>query len=344
MRVWRLKQMNIFLAGATGVVGKRLIPLLLQAGHRVTGTTRTPAKMSVLWEMGAEPVLVDALDQTAVRDAVVSAKPDVVVHQLTDLSHMANLRRFDEELSATNRLRTQGTDFLLAAAKASGAKRFIAQSYSGWPNSRQGGPVKTEADPLDPNPPKSMSKTLAAIQRLENTVSGASDIDGLVLRYGAFYGPGTAISPGGTIFEAVRSRRFPIIGGGTGVWSFIHVEDVAHATLLAIQGGPSGVYNIVDDEPAPVSEWLPELAAAIGVARPFHLPAWIGQLLIGEAGLSMMRDVRGSANGKAKRLLNWQPKYATWREGFLQEFATHRQRRDQTAPLPAGTHPFKTAN
>jgi nucleoside-diphosphate-sugar epimerase len=299
--------MKIFVAGATGAVGKPLVSLLVSRGHHVIGTTRKPNKMSAIREAGAEPAIVDALDRNAVLQAVVSARPEVVVHQMTALASMSSLRRFDDDFAQTNRLRTEGTDHLLAAAFEAGAQRFVAQSYTGWPNERQGGRVKTEEDPLDANPPKSMTKTLEAIRRLETSVISASGLTGIVVRYGALYGPGTAIASGGEIEEAVRRRRFPIVGGGTGVWSFIHVDDAVSATMLAIEHGPSGVYNIVDDEPAEVSEWLPGLAQAIGAPTPHGLPGWIGRLVIGEAGVSMMTKARGSSNAKAKRVLNWQP-------------------------------------
>jgi len=272
--------------------------------------------MPGLRSAGVEPVVLDALDRDAVMRAVTSIRPEVVVHQMTALPVMLNLRRFDDELALTNRLRTEGTNHLLAAAREAGAQRFIAQSYTGWPNARDGGRVKTEEDPLDRNPPQAMAKTLDAIRALEASVTNASHLTGIVLRYGAFYGPGSAIAPAGEVLEAVRKRRFPIIGGGTGVWSFVHIDDAARATVLAIEGGASGVYNIVDDEPAEVSVWLPELARAIGSAPPYRLPAWIGRLAIGDAGVSMMTQVRGSSSAKAKRVLHWQPQYATWRDGF----------------------------
>jgi nucleoside-diphosphate-sugar epimerase len=215
-------------------------------------------------------------------------------------------------------LADRGLDYLLAAARESGARTFIAQSYSGWPNQSRGGPVKTEEDPLDTDPPQSMAKTLNAIRTLESSVVSADGLTGIVLRYGAFYGPGTSIAPGGAIVEAVRRRQFPIVGSGQGIWSFIHVEDVAAATSLAIEATPPrGVYNIVDDEPAPVSVWLPELAQAIGAPKPRHVPAWIGRFFIGEAGVVLMTQIRGSSNAKAKRLLHWKPHYPTWREGFV---------------------------
>jgi nucleoside-diphosphate-sugar epimerase len=308
--------MRIFLAGASGVVGSRLVPLLVGKGHYVVGTTRTPSKIEVLRSLGAEPMVLDALDRPQVMRAVETSHPDVVVHQLTSLSAMKSLRKMDEELDLTNRLRTEGTDYLLAAAQAAGARRFVAQSFIGFANIREGGRVKTEADPLDPHPPGTAKKTLAAIRQLETMVTAAPHLTGIVLRYGNFYGPGTAIAPGGAIWEMVRQRKLPIFGNGAGVWSFIHIDDVANATVIAIEDGPSGIYNIVDDDPAEVSIWLPELARSLGAKQPLHLPAWLGRLILGEAGLSWMTRVRGSSNAKVKRVLNWKPRFSSWREGF----------------------------
>jgi nucleoside-diphosphate-sugar epimerase len=309
--------MKLFLAGATGAIGQRLVPLLVTGGHHVVATTRSPGKVDSLRAAGAEPVVLDALDRDAVRKAVVSARPDVVVHQMTALGNIRSFRNFDKEFAMTNRLRAEGTDYLLAGARAAGARAFVAQSYSGWPNVRTGGRVKTEDDPLDPHPPMAMTRTLDAIRHLETTVAGASDITGIVLRYGSFYGPGTSIAPDGDVVTLVRQRKFPIIGGGAGVWSFLHIDDAANATRLAIEAGRAGVFNIVDDEPAEVSIWLPELARAIGAKPPYRVPAWIGRLLIGATGVSLMTAVRGSSNAKAKRLLGWQPIHASWREGFV---------------------------
>lgn len=308
--------MRVFVAGASGAVGKRLVPLLISRGHSVTGTTRSPAKAHDLRAAGAEVVILDALDREAVIHAVVAARPDVVVEQMTALAGLRNFRRFDQEFAMTNRLRTEGTEHLLAGAREAGTARFVAQSYTGWPNERRGGRVKSEEDPLDPSPPKAMARTLEAIQTLESAVTHAPGIAGVVLRYGSFYGPGTSIAPGGSLVEAVRKRQVPVIGGGTGVWSFIHVDDVAEATMLAIESAPGGIYNIVDDEPAEVSVWLPELARAIGADRPRRIPAWLGRLAAGEALVSMMTEMRGSSNAKAKKVLQWQPKHASWRTGF----------------------------
>ena len=308
--------MRIFIAGGTGAVGKQLVPVLVRAGHQVVATTRSAKKTAALEAAGAVPAVLDALDRAAVLRAVVAARPDVVVHQMTALASVTSVRNVDAAMAASNRLRTEGTDHLLAAARAAGARRFVAQSFTGWPNAREGGRVKTEEDPLDAHPAPSTVRTLDAIRTLEASVLGATDLGGIVLRYGAFYGPGTSVEPGGFLLEAVRKRRLPIIGGGAGIWSFSHVADIAEATRLAIEAGPPGLYNIVDDEPAEVSVWLPELARAIGAKPPFRVPVWLGRLLAGDVAVRMMTEQRGSSNAKAKRLLGWQPTYSTWRDGF----------------------------
>lgn len=308
--------MRVFVAGATGALGKRLVPQLVANDHEVVGMTRSPEKAEWLRSVGADALVADALDRTAVLDAVQTAHPDVVVHQLTSLSSPDSLRRFDEQFAATNRLRTEGTDVLLEAAVASGAKRFVAQSYAGWPYAREGGPVKGEDDPLDPSPPKHMRQTLAAIRHLEDAVLAAPGLDGTVLRYGSFYGPGTAIAADGAIVELLRHRRFPVIGDGSGIWSFVHVDDAAAATVRAVELGGAGVYNIVDDDPAAVRDWLLELAAAVGAKPPLRLPTLVGRLAAGEVGVSLMNQVRGASNAKAKEQLGWQPRYPSWRSGF----------------------------
>ena len=308
--------MKILVAGATGAVGKRLVPLLVAGGHHVIATTRTPDKVNRLRSEGAEPAVMDGLDSESVMKTVVASRPDVIVHQMTALASMRSLKKFDDEFALTNRLRTEGTSHLIAAAEAAGTRKFVAQSFSGWPNQRQGGRIKTEADPLDSDPPASMDRTLDAIQALEHMVVNAAGLNGIALRYGSLYGPGTSIASDGEIVELIRGRKFPLVGDGAGVWSFIHVDDAARATQLAIERGAPGVYNIVDDDPAEVAEWLPGLARAVGAKPPLRLPAWIGRFAIGEAGVSMMTKVRGSSNAKAKRTLGWQPAYASWRDGF----------------------------
>lgn len=308
--------MRIFVAGATGAVGKRLVPLLVGSGHQVTGMTRSPEKSASLLSAGAQPVVADALDRDAVMAAVTSAEPEVVVHQLTAIPPNADPRRFDLEFERTNRLRREGTDHLLEAARSAGTRRFVAQSFAGWPYAREGGAVKTEEDPLDLDPPRAMRRTLEAIRHLEAAVAETEELEGLVLRYGVFYGPGTSISPGGAHWEMIRRRLFPLVGTAAGVWSFVHIHDAATATLAAIERGAPGIYNIVDDGPATVAEWLPVLAAAIGAPQPWRVPTWVARLAVGEAGVSLMTQVRGASNAKAKRRLGWRPAYGTWREGF----------------------------
>lgn len=280
------------------------------------GATRTPDKTDALRRAGAEPVVVNALDCAAVMKAVTAARPDVVVHQLTALANIRNLKNLDREFVLTNRLRTEGTEYLLAAAQAAGAQRFVAQSYTGWPNGHTGGRIKTENDPLDPNPPRSAIKSLEAIHRLETMASKASGLVGIALRYGSFYGPGTSLATDGDVVQMIRSRKFPLVGSGAGIWSFIHIDDAAAATRIAIEGGPSGIYNIVDDEPVEVSIWLPELAQAIGAPPPRRVPAWLARFAAGEMIVSMMTEVRGSSNAKAKEILGWKPVYPIWRDGF----------------------------
>jgi nucleoside-diphosphate-sugar epimerase len=308
--------MRVFVAGATGAIGKPLVPMLLDRGHEVVAMTRSRDKAEGLRAIGATPVVADGLDRQAVVDALVSNRPEVVIHQLTALTGFKDLKHWDREWRQTNRLRTEGTDHLLEGARAAGARRFVAQSYAGWPYAREGGTIKTEENALDPTPPEQMRRTLEAIRYLEERVLGTEGIDGLVLRYGSLYGPGTSMAPDGDIVEMVRGRKLPLIGGGTGVWSFIHVEDAAAATLAAGERGQPGIYNVVDDEPAPVSDWLPELARAVGAKPPMRLPAWLAGLAVGEPGISTMTRVRGASNLKAKRELGWRPRYASWREGF----------------------------
>ena len=309
--------MKIFVAGASGAIGRRLVPLLTARGHRVVGTTRSRDKIEQVRALGAEPIVLDGLDRAAVIEAVASSEPDVVVHQMTALADFTDFRRFEQAFAVTNRLRTEGTDNLIAGMRAAGVSRLVAQSYAGWPCARTGGPVKDEDDPLDDNPPPALGATLSAIRHLEGAVVDAPDVRGTVLRYGSFYGPGTSLGAGGIQVELVRQRRFPIVGGGGGVTSFIHIADAAAATLAAIEADKPGLYNITDDEPAPVAQWLPALARAIGAKAPRSVPAWVGRLFVGEHGVVLMTDVRGASNEKAKRELGWSPAFASWREGFV---------------------------
>jgi 2-alkyl-3-oxoalkanoate reductase len=308
--------MMVFVAGATGAVGKRLVPLLASNGYEVTAMTRSPEKAESLRAVGVEPVVADGLDRTAVIEAVVRAKPEVVIHQMSGLTGAKSFKRFDDEFAVTNRLRTEGTDHLLEAGRAAGAKRLIAQSYGNWNYERSGTGPKTEEEPLDPNPPANQRRSLDAISYLERALLEANELEGVVLRYGNLYGPGTGFAPDGDLVRLVRKRRLPIVGDGAGVWSFVHVDDVATATIAAIEHGRPGIYNIADDEPAPVAVWLPELAKAVGAKPPRLVPAWLGRFAIGDVGISMMTRIRGASNAKAKRELGWTPLYPSWRDGF----------------------------
>ena len=309
--------MKVLVAGATGALGKQLIPKLVARGHEVVGNTRTESKREAIFELGATPAVADALDAEQVARVVAEAEPDVIVHELTALSGDFDLRHFERTFAETNRLRTEATDHLLAAGRAVGVKRFVAQSYAGWPAERTGGPVKTEDDPLDLSPVREMRQSMAAIRHLEEAVLGADWTEGIVLRYGGFYGPGTSMAPGEQMPELIRKRKFPVVGSGRGVWSFIHVTDAAEATVAAIERGRRGVYNVVDDDPAPVAEWLPTLAQALGAKRPMHVPRLIGRLFAGDAGVMMMTELRGASNAKAKRELEWRPAHPSWRQGLL---------------------------
>ncbi|MDX6655900.1 MAG: hypothetical protein QOH62_693 [Solirubrobacteraceae bacterium] len=305
--------MNIFIAGATGAVGRTLIPLLVDHGHIVTGTSRSPEKAAALEALGATGVVVDGLDRDAVLAAVRAAQPDAIVHQMTALAGL-DLRRVERAFATTNRLRTEGTDHLLAAAREVGAS-VVAQSFAGWPYEPVGGPVKTEDDPLDPDPPKQLRTTLAALRHVEDTVTAAG---GMALRYGGFYGPGTGMSPGGDQWDAIRARKFPLIGDGGAVWSFCHVEDAALATVAALERPlPGAVLNVCDDDPAPLREVLPALATAIGAPAPRHIPRWVARLM-GAHVVHMMCTARGASNARAKRELAWRPSRPSWREGFAQ--------------------------
>jgi nucleoside-diphosphate-sugar epimerase len=327
--------MRVFVAGATGAIGKQLVPRLVGAGHEVIGMTRSESKRTLLEQLGAEPVVADALDPDQVTDVLARAKPEVIVHELTAIGPI-DMRHFDRDFALTNRLRTVGTDNLLSAAQAVGVRRFVAQSVSAYgAYARTGGPVKSEEDPLSSTPPREMHETLSAIHHLEQAVLGAEWTDGIVLRYGVFYGPGTSLAPGEEQFELIRKRKFPLVGDGGGVWSFIHVADAAEATLAAIERGRPGVYNIVDDDPARVAEWLPALAQMLGAKKPMRVPRLVGRMFAGQAGLVMMTEVRGASNAKAKRELDWQPRFTSWREGFRDSLrTTSRPARGESAHEP----------
>jgi nucleoside-diphosphate-sugar epimerase len=307
--------MRVFVAGATGAIGKQLVPRLVAAGHEVHGMTRSESKQAMLDELGAVPVVADALDPDQVAEAVGKANPEVIVHQLTAIGAL-DMRHFDRDFALTNRLRTEGTDHLLSAGRAVGVRRFLAQSAVYGFYERTGGAVKSEEDPLDSSSPREMREATAAVRHLEEAVLGAQWTEGIVLRYGAFYGPGTSLAPGGEQFELVRKRKFPLVGNGAGVWSFIHIADAAEATVAAVDHGRPGIYNVVDDDPAPVAEWLPALAQELGTKKPMRVPRFVGRLFAGETGAVFMTEIRGASNAKAKRDLGWQPRHASWRQGF----------------------------
>ena len=314
--------MRVFVAGATGVIGQFLVPGLISAGHEVTAGTRSALKANQLKRQGAAPVVVDGLDREAVLKAVTAAQPEVIVHQMTSLTSMKSFRNFDKEFAVTNELRSTGTDYLLEAAREAGTRRFIAQSFIGWNNTRSGGQVKTEEDPLDPHPLAATPQSLAAIKHLEEAVP-AQVPEGLVLRYGILYGHGAS----DLMLDAVRKRQMPVIGGGTGVWSFTEVTDAAAAAVAAVAKGAPGIYNVVDDEPAAVAQWLPYLASCLGAKPPMRAPAWLGQLLGGKMIVEWMTQGRGASNEKAKRELGWTPKYPSWRDGFpvwVEEFKSEK--------------------
>ncbi len=308
--------MRVFVAGATGAIGRQLVPRLVEAGHEVHGMMRSESKQEMLFELGAVPVVADALDPDQVAEAVARAKPDVIVHELTAIGPI-DMRHMDRDFALTNRLRTEGTDHLLSAGQAVGVQRFVAQGVAGYgAYERIGGTIKTEEDPLDPSPARAIRGIHEAIRHLENAVLTAKWTEGIVLRYGVFYGPGTSMAPGEDQLEMIRKRKFPLVGDGAGVWSFIHVADAAEATVAAVEYGTRGVYNVVDDDPAPVAEWLPAVARALGAKKPLRVPRFVGRLAAGEAAVMMMTEVRGASNAKARQELNWRPAHSSWREGL----------------------------
>jgi nucleoside-diphosphate-sugar epimerase len=306
--------MRVFVAGASGAIGRHLVPQLIEQQHEVIGTYITPDNEERLRTWGATPVRLDLLDAEAVRNAVLDAQPDAIVHQATALADLKDFKHFDRSFALTNRLRTAGTDALVAAAREAGVRRIVAQSYASPRYIREGGPVKTEDDPVDPNPVPAMQESYAAMRHLEEVVTQAG---GIVLRYGGFYGDASDALPG-----PVRKRQFPIVGEGGGVTSFIHLYDAAAATVLALEHNGPAIYNIVDDEPAPVREWLPFLASVLGAKPPWHVPPWVAKLFVGDAGVMMATTSRGASNAKAKRELGWTPRYASWREGFVAAYGS----------------------
>lgn len=308
--------MRVLVAGATGAMGKHLVPRLADGGHEVFAMIRREADRPRASQLGAVPVIADALDRAQVDAAVRQAEPEVVVHQLTAIGHI-DTRHFARSFAATDRLRIEGTDNLLAAARAVGVRRFVAQSNGAFTYERTGGPVKDEDDPLDRSPVRQMRPTIAAIEHLETAVLGAAWTEGIVLRYGAFYGPGTSMAPGSEQLDMIRQRKFPVVGDGAGVWSFVHIADAAEATVAAVENGARGVYNVVDDDPATVAEWLPDLASMLGAKKPMRIPRFVGRLAAGRAGVVLMTELRGASNAKAKRELGWHPAHPSWRQSIL---------------------------
>jgi 2-alkyl-3-oxoalkanoate reductase len=299
--------MRVLLVGATGAIGSRLVPQLISAGYEVVGTSRSAERAKRLAGQDAHPIVLDVLDAGAVRTALKAARPDAIVYQATALAGTRVLRSLDKAFAATNRLRTEGIDNVLAAANEVGVERIVAQSFAPYRAARTGGWVKTEDDPLDPNPPASARRTFAAMNHLDEAVTAAG---GIALRYGGFYGPGDD-----TLVKPVRKRRTPLVGDGQGVMSFVHLDDAATAAVAALEHEGPGIYNIVDDDPAPMRDWVPELARLIGAKPPRHFPSAVARLIAG-AGLTMITESRGSSNARAKLELGWTPKYASWREGF----------------------------
>jgi nucleoside-diphosphate-sugar epimerase len=300
--------MRVLVVGASGAIGTRLVPQLIDQGHEVIGTFRSAGNAERVRALGAEPIALDLLDARAVRKAVLETGPEAIVHQATALANVRFSRSLDRSFAPTNRLRTEGTDALLAAAREAGVRRFVAQSFASYRYAREGGPVKTEDDPLDPTPPAVARETNAAMRHLDQAVT---DAGGIALRYGGFYG-----APNDGMIEPVRKRQFPIVGNGGGISSFIHLDDAATATVLALEHDQAGIYNIVDDEPAPVREWLPALANALGAKPPRHVPRWLARLVAGEGAVMMGTESRGASNAKAKRELGWTLRYPSWRQGF----------------------------
>jgi nucleoside-diphosphate-sugar epimerase len=310
--------MRALVAGATGALGTELVPRLVDAGHEVVAMVRSESSKARAAQLGAVPVIADALDRAQVEAAVRQAAPEVVVDQLTAIGRI-DTRHFERSFAATDRLRIEGTDNLLAAARASGVRRFVAQSNGAFTYARTGGPLKTEQDPLDRSPVGPMAAMIAAVEHLEEAVLGAAWTEGIVLRYGAFYGPGTSMAAGSEQLERIRARTFPVVGDGGGVWSFVHIADAAEATVAAVEHGDRGIYNIVDDDPAPVAEWLPELAGMLGAGKPVRVPRFIGRLAAGQAGVVLMTQLSGASNTKAKRELGWVLRHPSWRQGFEEE-------------------------
>jgi nucleoside-diphosphate-sugar epimerase len=307
--------MRIFFAGATGVIGRRVLPLLVAGGHEVTAMTRSDSRAGALRESGAAPVVCDVFDADGLRSAMEAARPEVVLHELTDLPPALDPRKLEEQAAGNDRIRTEGTRNLVAGAVAAGARRMVAQSIA-FAYEPTGSDLKTEDDPLWDDAAWPLKRSVEALRELDDAVTRTAGIEGLVLRYGFFYGPGSAYAPDGHFAREARRRRFPVVGKGTGIFSFIHVDDAAAATVAAIERGAPGIYNVVDDEPAPFREWVPAYAEALGAKRPRRVPVWLARLVAGGYSVHLATEMHGAANAKAKAELGWEPRYPSWREGF----------------------------
>jgi len=329
--------MRVFIAGASGAIGTRLVAQLIERGHEVVGSSRSPERAERVRALGAEPIVLDLLDPDAVRRAVFEVEPEAIVHQATALADVRFSKNLDESFAQTNRLRREGTDALLAAAREAGVHRFVVQSFASMRYARVGGPVKSEDDPLDVTPVAGMAETTAAMSYLDQAVTEAG---GIALRYGNFYG---ATNDG--LIEPVRRRQFPIVGDGGGVSSFIHLEDAAGATVIALEHDGPATYNIVDDEPAPVREWLPVLAEALGAKPPRHFPVWLARMFAGEPGVMLGTEARGASNAKAKRELGWTLRYPSWRQGFAEAYAAQAASTSEPrSPAPANVGRARSAS
>jgi nucleoside-diphosphate-sugar epimerase len=312
--------MRVFVAGATGAIGRRLVPQLVEAGHQVTAITRSKERLGELYDLGAEAVVCDVFDAGRLGSVVAQAEPDAVINELTDLPQSLKPRKLEEYYAANNRVRREGTRNLLSAARGAGVRRFLVQGAAYW-YAPTNGPVKTEEDPLYLEAPAPIGPAVETVKEVEEAILSADRLEGVVLRYGMFYGPGTWYARDGDVGRQVSKRRYPMIGDGRGTYSFIHVDDAAAATVAALERARPGVYNVVDDEPASAAEWMPVYAEALGAKRPPRVPAFLARLIAGDALVRWMLELRGASNAKIKRELGWHPQYESWRQGFFEDVA-----------------------
>jgi nucleoside-diphosphate-sugar epimerase len=312
--------LKVFVAGGSGAIGRRLIPMLAAAGHEVAGMTRDEGRAPALRELGATPAVCDVFDRGSVEEAVCGFEPDVVVHQLTALPERMNPRKLEEEYEKNDRVRREGARNLLEAARAAGARRLVAQGIAFWYAPTGDGTLHGEDDPLFTDAPEPIGTSVRNMLATEEIVLGDDAIEGVVLRYGFFYGPGTWYAPDGFLGSLTRRWLNPIVGRGTGVFPFVHVDDAASATVAALTG-PPGVYNVVDDDPAPMSVWMPEYAEALGARKPLRAPTAVAKVVAGRGPVDWQDQLEGADNAKAKRELGWQPRYPSWRTGFREGLA-----------------------